>query len=106
MGHRTRTVTDAPGSMIDSPPRAVYSTITRDQGAHTADHAAHALATGTKVYFADPHSPRRRPANENTGGPIREYLPKGTDFNSIRPRPDPGRPGPPGAGSTAAHEKS
>ena len=105
-GHRTRTLTDAPGSMIDSPPRAVYSTITRDQGAQMADHAAPALATGTKVYFADPHSPRRRPANENTGGPIREYLPKGTDFNSIRPRPDPGRPGPPGAGSTAAHEKS
>jgi len=81
--HRTRTVTDAPGSMVDSPPRAVYSTITWDQGAEMADHAAHALATGTKVYFADPHSPRRRPANENTGGPIREYLPKGTDFNSV-----------------------
>ena len=69
--------------MIDSPPRAVYSTITRDQGAHTADHAAPALATGTKVYFADPHSPRRRPANENTGGLIRDYLPKGTSFTTI-----------------------
>ena len=93
-GHRTRTLTDAPGSMIDSPPRAVYSTITRDQGAQMADHAAPALATGTKVYFADPHSPRRRPTNENTNGLIREHLPKGTDFNSIRPRPGPGRPGP------------
>ena len=82
-GHRTRTVTDAPGSMVDSPPRAVYSTITRDQGAEMADHAAFTLATGTKVYFADPHSPRRRPTNENTGGPIREYLPKGTDFNNV-----------------------
>ena len=82
-GHRTRTLTDAPGSMVDSPPRAVYSTITRDQGAQMADHAAPALATGTKVYFADPHSPRRRPTNENTGGPIRDYLPKGTDFNNV-----------------------
>ena len=82
--------------MIDSPPRAVYPTITWDQGAHTADHAAPALATGTgtKVYFADPHSPRRRPTNENTGGPVREYFPKGTSFNSIRPPPGPGRPGP------------
>ena len=69
--------------MIDSPPRAVYSTITRDQGAHTADHAATALATGTKVYFADPHSPWQRPTNENTNGLIREYFPKGTDFNSV-----------------------
>ena len=90
--HRTRTVTDAPGSMVDSPPRAVYSTITWDQGAQTAGRAA--PATGIKVRFADPHSPRRRPTNENTGGPVREYFPKGTSFNSIRPPPGPGRPGP------------
>ena len=89
--------------MIDSPPRAVYPTITRDQGAHTADHAAPALATGTKVYFADPHSPRRRPTNENTGGPIREYLTQGHRLQQHPPTP---RPGPPGAGSTAAHETS
>ena len=80
-GHRTRTVTDAPGSMVDSPPRAVYSTITWDQGAQTAGRAA--PATGIKVRFADPHSPRRRPTNENTGGPVREYFPKGTDFNNV-----------------------
>ena len=81
--HRTRTVTDAPGSMVDSLPRAVYSTITWDQGAQTAGHAAPALATDIKVYFADPHSPRRRPTNENTNGLIREYFPKGTDFNNV-----------------------
>ena len=92
--HRTRTVTDAPGSMVDSPPRAVYSTITWDQGAEMADHAAFTLATDIKVYFADPHSPWRRPTNENTGGLIREYFPKGIDFNNIRPPPGPGRPGP------------
>ena len=69
--------------MVDSPPRAVYSTITRDQGAQMAGHAAPALATDIKVRFADPHSPRRRPTNENTGGPVREYFPKGTDFNNV-----------------------
>ena len=79
--------------MIDSPPRAVYSTITRGRGAQTAGHAAPAPATDIKVRFADPHSPRRRPTNENTGGPVREYFPKGTDFNNIRPPPGPGRPG-------------
>ena len=80
--------------MIDSPPRAVYSTITRGRGAQTAGHAAPAPATDIKVRFADPHSPRRRPTNENTNGLIREYFPKGIDFNNIRPPPGPGRPGP------------
>ena len=69
--------------MVDSPPRAVYSTITRGRGAQTAGHAAFTLATDIKVHFADPHSPRRRPTNENTGCPDREYFPKGTDFNSV-----------------------
>ena len=81
--HRTRTVTDALKSMIDSLPRAVYSTITWDQGAEMANHAAFTLATDIKVYFADPHSPWQRPTNENTNGLIREYFPKGTDFNSV-----------------------
>ena len=69
--------------MVDSPPRAVYSTITRDRGAQTAGHAAPAPATDIKVYFADPHSPWQRPTNENTNGLIREYFPKGTDFNNV-----------------------
>ena len=81
--HRTRTVTDALKSMVDSLPRAVYSTITWDQGAEMADHAAPALATDIKVCFADPHSPWQRPTNENTNGLIREYFPKGTDFNNV-----------------------
>ena len=46
-----------------------------------ARHAKLTKRLKIKVYFCDPHSPWRRPSNENTNGPVRQYLPKGIDLS-------------------------
>lgn len=60
-------------------------TVTGDNGIQFAEHEAvsRALNGCVRFYFAHPYHACERGTNENTNGLIRQYLPKGTDFNTV-----------------------
>jgi len=64
-------------------PEQMKKTMTYDNGKEMTQHKEFTANTDIKVYFAHPYSPWERPTNENTNGLIRDYFPKGTDFNQI-----------------------
>ena len=66
-----------------SDPRSYVKVLTYDRGSEMSEHKLFDKETKIKVYFADPHSPWQRGTNENTNGLIRQYFPKGTDFNNV-----------------------
>jgi IS30 family transposase len=59
------------------------STITGDNGTEFADHAKIAFELGVDFYFTHPYSSWEKGTNENTNGLIRQYFPKGIEFNLI-----------------------
>lgn len=77
------TVTEVLARMIEGLPAELTKTITWDQGTEMAAHKAFTIRTGVPVFFCDPHSPWQRGTNENTNGLIRDFYPKGTNFNDV-----------------------
>ncbi len=64
-------------------PEQMKKTMTYDNGKEMTEHKLFTDNTKIQVYFAHPHSPWERPTNENSNMLIRDYFPKGTDFNAI-----------------------
>ena len=56
-------------------------TITSDNGKQFAHHEKVASNLGTHFYFARPYHSWERGTNENTNGLIRQYIPKGRNFD-------------------------
>lgn len=65
------------------PFKDMIHTITADNGKEFALHEMIAKELNVDVYFAHPYHSWERGANENTNGLIREFFPKGADFESL-----------------------
>ena len=65
------------------PHRKHCHTLTFDNGKEFAQHEFMARCLQAKVYFAHPYCSWERGLNENMNGLIRQYFPKGTNFNNV-----------------------
>lgn len=68
-----------------SVPKAKRKTLTLDNGTEFSDWERLEKKSGMTVYFAYPYHFWERGSNENTNGLLRQYFPKGLDFNLIAP---------------------
>ena len=61
----------------------ILKTITADNGLQFTAHEKVADALNCDFFFARPYHSWERGSNENFNGPVRQYIPKGTNFDEI-----------------------
>lgn len=64
-------------------PKQLKKSLTYDQGHEMVEHKLFSKNTRMKVYFCHPGSPWERGSNENMNMLLRDFFPKGTDFNLV-----------------------
>jgi IS30 family transposase len=67
------------------PLRKHVHTITYDNGKEFAAHQLTGKHLKADIFFAEPYKAWQRAINENTNGLIRDFFPKGTDFDKVHP---------------------
>ena len=79
--HTSKEVFTALHKAVAGIDKAIWSSITWDQGSEMAGHKAFTMATNIPIYFCHPGSPWERGSNENTNGRLRRNLPKNSDLS-------------------------
>ena len=85
---RTRHAAGVAEAIIDdlNSIKCLVRTNTFDNGHEFFHHEAITIATGARIYLADPYSSWQRGTNENYNGLLRQYYPKKSCFSHITDR--------------------
>jgi len=83
---RSEEVVSAIIAAMEDLPASWARTVTFDNGSEFYHHQRITTELGVATYFADPYAAYQRGTNENTNGLLRQYLPKGMDFEALTQR--------------------